>query len=131
MTDCLLKLCAHRALDGAKCHGPALRQSDYCRHHARFHPRPIIFPAYIYQANTIPDLIQAMRRTVHDVQAGHIKFRLAGQILNEINKRMRAVDPSRHSPALTQSLPKAPLHEYQEKNPRESAPSSLSAWNDL
>ena len=124
MTECLLKLCAHRALDGTKRHAPALRQSDYCRHHARFHRPPVIFPAYIYEANTIPDLIQAIRRTVDDAQAGRIKFRLAGQIFDEINKRMRAVDPSRHSPALTQSLPKAPLHEYQEKHLRESVPSA-------
>ena len=97
MTDCLLKLCAHRALNRTKCHAPALRQSDYCRHHVRVHRPTVVFPAYIYQANTIPDLIQAVRRTVDDTLAGRIKDRLAGQILDEINKRIRTLKPGDNS----------------------------------
>ena len=86
MTKCLLKLCAHRALDGNVCKAPALRQADYCRHHLRVH-RPAIIPAYVFEAATVRDLLAATHRTANDIWTGRISSKLGGQILFEIQKR--------------------------------------------
>ena len=90
MTESLLKLCAHRALDGTNCKAPAMRQADYCRHHRRVH-RPAILPAYIFEANTVPELILAIRRSNDDMISGRSTDKLAGQILHEIAKRIRSL----------------------------------------
>ena len=90
MTDCILKLCAHRALDGTKCQAPAKREADYCRHHLRVY-RPAILPAYIFEARTVRDFELALHRTINDIMSGAITAKLGGQILHELDKRIRAL----------------------------------------
>lgn len=92
MTECLLKLCAHRGADRSKCNAPALRQSDYCRHHARVH-RPMI-PAYALEAGTFSELQRAMQRTLQDIFSGAITPKLSNQIFFELGKRIRALKPN-------------------------------------
>ena len=92
MTESILKLCAHRALDGTTCKAPALRQADYCRHHLRVY-RPAILPAYIFEANTNSELILAIYRANDDMICGRISDKLHGQILHEIAKRIRVLNP--------------------------------------
>jgi len=99
MTDCLLKLCAHRAADGTRCKAPALRQSDHCRHHTRVH-RPAIIPAYVFESRTIRDLQLALQRTGNDMLSGRITTKLAGQIFFELGKRIRALKQNVRSDAL-------------------------------
>ena len=89
MTDCLLKLCAHRGADRTQCNAPALRQSDYCRHHARVH-RPMI-PAYALEAVTFRELQLAVQRTLQDLCCGAITPKLSNQIFFELGKRIRAL----------------------------------------
>ena len=90
MTECLLKLCAHRAA-GIPCKAPALRQSDYCRHHARVHRPTVILPAYVFAGGTIRDLQLALHRTVQDMCDDRITAKYGGQIWFESDKRMRAL----------------------------------------
>ncbi len=91
MTECLLRLCAHRAADGANCKAPALRQSDYCRHHGRVHRPAVIFPEYVLAAHSRHELMVALRHTVGDLMSGAITTKYGGQILNEIAKRIHTL----------------------------------------
>jgi len=93
MTESLLKLCAHRALDGTECKAPALRRADYCRHHIRVHRNSVGLPPYVYAAGTHPELVAALRRTLHDLFTGRIAPRLGCQILFELDQRIRALKP--------------------------------------
>jgi hypothetical protein len=91
MSECLLKLCGHRAADGSKCKAPALRQSDYCRHHTRVHRPAVIFPAYIYEAQTVPQLQAALHRTMQNIFDGTYTTKYFGQVLHEISKQIQQV----------------------------------------
>jgi hypothetical protein len=88
MTKCLLKLCAHRDIDSTKCAAPAMRQSDYCRHHRRVHRPPVVFPAWVYATNP-RELQAALSRTLRDLCSGVITTKFGGQILHEISKQIR------------------------------------------
>jgi len=90
MTECLLKLCAHRAADGTMCGAPALRQSNFCRHHARVHRAPFL-PDYVYQAHTLTELQSALHRTMNDLWNTRIPGRLSNQIVFELDRRRRAL----------------------------------------
>jgi hypothetical protein len=63
MSESLLKLCAHRALDGIACRGAAMRNSNYCRHHRRFYPE---LPAYIFEVTDAQSVWAATMRLVYD-----------------------------------------------------------------
>jgi len=63
MPESLLKLCAHRALDGTICRGAAMRGSNYCRHHRRYYPE---LPAYIFAVTDARSLWAATVRLVYD-----------------------------------------------------------------
>ena len=89
MTECLLKLCAHRALDGTDCKAPAMRQSDYCRHHKRVHRPP--FPEYVLQAYDRRSFLLALQRTMQDLHDGNITCRRSNQIVHELSMRSRAL----------------------------------------
>lgn len=100
MTECLLKLCTHRIVGGAKCSAPALRQSDYCRHHTRVH-RPAIIPAYVFEASTVREFQLALQRTINDLWTGRITPKLSGQILHELDKRIRVLKAQRSGSVAT------------------------------
>ena len=89
MTECSFKLCSHRAADGSKCGAPALRQSDFCRHHGRVHRPPVTFPDYVTRSHTRLELLAAIQRTTQDMLNGTITVKFCGQILNEISKRIQ------------------------------------------
>jgi len=91
MTECLLKLCAHRAVEGMQCKAPALRKSDYCRHHARVHRPTAILPAYVFAGETASDIRLALLHTIDDLASGQLSPKLGGQILFELDKRIRAL----------------------------------------
>ncbi len=93
MTNCLLKLCAHCSAKGVQCKAPALRQSDYCRHHARVH-RPLGLPEYVYQAKTLHEIKLALHRTMQGICNGSIKPPLSGRMLFELDNRIRALEPA-------------------------------------
>lgn len=97
MTECRFKLCAHRAIDGSVCRAPALRQADFCRHHLRAH-RPAVLPAYIFEASTVHDFQLALLRTVEDIWNRNITPKLGGQILHELDKRIRVLASSGSTP---------------------------------
>jgi hypothetical protein len=84
-----LKLCAHRALDGSRCRGAAMRQSNYCRHHDRAH-RPV-FPAWVFEPATIDEFQSAIDRTVAGLTNGTINQKLSGQILDQLARGIRAL----------------------------------------
>ena len=87
MAKSLLKLCAHRALDGSRCRGAATRQSDYCRHHQL--RRPVVFPAWVFEPATIDEFQSAIDRTVKGLLHGTIPEKLSGQILDQLTKGIR------------------------------------------
>ena len=91
MSDYLLKLCAHRAVDGSQCNAPALRLSDRCRHHARVHRPTAILPAYVFALETVEDIRLALLHTIDDLASGSTSA-LGRQILFELNKRIRALN---------------------------------------
>jgi hypothetical protein len=93
MTDCLLNLCAHRAADGSHCHAPALRQSEYCRHHVRVH-RPRV-PDWALAANTPRELQLALYRVMTGIATGHMDHKESGPILHELSKRIYALNPKK------------------------------------
>ncbi len=69
-----LKLCAHSAPDGAICQGAAMRGSNYCRHHRRYHPQAELLPAYIFDVKDAESLWAATIRLVYDNIEGRVKM---------------------------------------------------------
>ncbi len=91
MNDILLKLCAHRAADGSLCRAPAMRESEYCRHHRRVHRPPVIFPAWVFEDATPQGITAALHRAMTGIGNGTVHQKLGGQILHELSKRIRAL----------------------------------------
>ena len=91
MNDCLLKLCSHRAADGSLCRAPAVRESDYCRHHRGVHRPPVIFPAWVFETATHQEITAALQRAMTGIGNGTINQKFGGQILHEISKRINAL----------------------------------------
>ena len=70
----ILKLCAHHALAGKACQAPAVRGSNYCRHHRRYHPEAANLPAYIFEVTDGLSLWAATKRLVYDTIEGRVKM---------------------------------------------------------
>jgi hypothetical protein len=85
-----LKLCAHSAVDGSTCKAPAMRMSNYCRHHRRVNRPPVLFPDWVTEATSLSQIQLALARTMAGLWDGTIPNKFGGQILNQIAMRVKA-----------------------------------------
>jgi hypothetical protein len=91
MSKCRLKLCADSAVDASTCKAPAMRMSNYCRHHGRVNRPPVLFPDWVTEATSLSQIQLALGRTMAGLWDGTIPNKFGGQILNQIAIRMNAL----------------------------------------